>query len=163
MEQKGDLLIHDLWHNGTESVDNMPVLKTYANSQSAKTPEKWLQKAERTKKKMYLKASLKQHQHLLPSITSVDGILGVEAAATLKRGEPDPLQQNGRNTTLIRVETTRVGFTSLWCMTHTGESGVPGCCHTRLACSAHSGRTAPVSTYLNRRSEKTPKPAQLLP
>ena len=31
MEQKGDLLIRDLWHNRTNSVHNMRFVNTYAN------------------------------------------------------------------------------------------------------------------------------------
>ena len=41
--------------------------------------------AERGKKKMYLEACLQQHQHFSPFVASVDGIIGVEATATLKR------------------------------------------------------------------------------
>ena len=51
-KQKGDLLIHYLWHNGTNSVHNMRVVNTDAKYHSAKTPEKCLQEAEREKKKM---------------------------------------------------------------------------------------------------------------
>ena len=39
-EYKGGLLIRDLWHNGTDSVHDMRVVNTDANSHSAKTPEK---------------------------------------------------------------------------------------------------------------------------
>ena len=49
-EQKGDLLIRDLWQNGTTSVHNMSVVNTDAKSHSAKPPEKCLQEAERVKK-----------------------------------------------------------------------------------------------------------------
>ena len=34
---------------------------------------------------MYLEACLKQRQHFSPFVVSVDGLLGVEATATLKR------------------------------------------------------------------------------
>ena len=57
-EQKSNLLIHDLWHNGTESVHDMHVVKTDTKYHSSKTPEKCLQEAERAKKKMYLEACL---------------------------------------------------------------------------------------------------------
>ena len=43
----GDLLIWDLWQNGTDSVHNMRVMETDASSQSGKQPEKCLQEAER--------------------------------------------------------------------------------------------------------------------
>ena len=41
-EQKGDLLISDLWHNGTDSVHDMRVVNSDAKSHSLKTPEKCL-------------------------------------------------------------------------------------------------------------------------
>ena len=53
-EQKGDLLIRDLWQNGTDSVHNTRVVNIDAKSQSTKTPEKCLQEADRAKKRMYL-------------------------------------------------------------------------------------------------------------
>ena len=57
-EQKSDLLIRDLWQQGTESVHNMGVLNTNAQSQRMKDPERCLQEAERSKKRMYLEACL---------------------------------------------------------------------------------------------------------
>ena len=63
MEQKGNLLICDLWENGTDSVNDMLVLNTEAKSHSLKTLEKCLQEADRAKKKIYLEACLQQHQH----------------------------------------------------------------------------------------------------
>ena len=53
-EHKGDLLIRDLWQNGTDSVHDMRVVNTDAKSHSAKTPEKCLQESEQAKKNMYL-------------------------------------------------------------------------------------------------------------
>ena len=85
MEQKGDLLIRDLWKNGNISVHNMRVVNTDAKSLLVKTPEKCLQEADRAKKKMYLEACLQQRQHFSTFVASVDGLLGVEATATLKR------------------------------------------------------------------------------
>ena len=58
MEQKGDLMIRDLWKKGTESVYEMSVLNTDTKSHLTKTPEKCLQEAERLKKEMYLEACL---------------------------------------------------------------------------------------------------------
>ena len=42
-EQKGDLLIRDLWNNGTDSVHAMRVVNTDAKTHDMKTPEKCLQ------------------------------------------------------------------------------------------------------------------------
>ena len=85
MEQKGDLLICDLWQNGTDSVHDMRVVNTDANSYSGKAPEKCLQDAERGKKRIYLEACLQQRQRIFPFVALVDGMLGVEATDTLKR------------------------------------------------------------------------------
>ena len=51
-EKKGDLLIRDLWRNGTNSVQDMCFVNTDAKSHSGKTPEKCLHEAERGKKWM---------------------------------------------------------------------------------------------------------------
>ena len=59
-KQKGDLLIQDLWQQRTDSVHDMRVVNTDALSYVRKTPEKFLHKAERGKKKMYLEACLQQ-------------------------------------------------------------------------------------------------------
>ena len=44
-EQKGDLLIRELWQNGTDSIHDMRVVNTDAKSQLAKAPDKCLQEA----------------------------------------------------------------------------------------------------------------------
>ena len=84
-EQKGGLLIRDLWQNGTESFHDMHVVNTYAKSHSMNTLEHFLQEAEREKKKVYLEACLQQFRHVSPFFASIGEMMGVEAAATLKR------------------------------------------------------------------------------
>ena len=44
-EQKGDLLLRDLWKNGTDSVQDMHVVNTYAKSYLEMSPEKCLEEA----------------------------------------------------------------------------------------------------------------------
>ena len=83
-EQKGNLLIRDLWQNGTDSVHKMRVVNTDAKSHMTKDLEKCLQEAERGKKRMYLEACLQQCRHFSPFVANVDGLLGVDATATLK-------------------------------------------------------------------------------
>ena len=83
-EQKGDLLIRDLWQNGNDSVHDMRAVKHAAKSHLAKTPEQCLQEAEGAKKNMYLEACIHQRQHFSPFVVSFDGLLGLEASATLK-------------------------------------------------------------------------------
>ena len=84
-EQKGDLLIRDLWQQGTDSVHDMCVVNTDALMHRTKDPEKCLNKEERGGKKMYLEACLQQRWHFPPFVASVDGLLGVVATDTLKR------------------------------------------------------------------------------
>ena len=84
-EQKGDLLIRDLWQQGTDSVHDMRVVNTGALSYVHRSPEKCLHEAKRGKKKMYLEACLQQHRQFYPFVALMDGLLGVEATATLKR------------------------------------------------------------------------------
>ena len=84
-EQKGDLLIRDLWQQGTNSVHDMRVVNTDAPTHQNKDPEKYLYEAERGKKKMYLEACFQKRQHFSPFFASVDGLLGLEATDTLKR------------------------------------------------------------------------------
>ena len=85
MEQKGDLLIRDLWQQGTDSVHDMRVVNTDALLYVRKSPEKCLHEAERGKKKMYLEDCLQLRRHFSPFVAAVDGLLGVEATATLNR------------------------------------------------------------------------------
>ena len=84
-EQKGDLLLRDLWQNGTDSVYDMRVVSTDAKSYREKSPEKCLEEAEKNKKKMYMERCLQQGRHFSPFVASVYGLLGVEETATLKR------------------------------------------------------------------------------
>ena len=63
----------------------MRVVNTDAKSYWESTPEKCLEEAKKGKKKMYLEAYLQQRRHFSPFVASVDGLLGVEATATLKR------------------------------------------------------------------------------
>ena len=57
-EQKVNLLICDLWQNGTDSVHDMHVVNTDDKSHMSKAPGNCLQEAERGKKRMYLTACL---------------------------------------------------------------------------------------------------------
>ena len=63
----------------------MRVVNTAAKSYWEKSPEKCLEEAEKSKKKMYLKGCLQQRRNFSPFVASVDGLLGVEATAFLKR------------------------------------------------------------------------------
>ena len=84
-EQKGDLLIRDLCQNGTDSVHDIHVVNTDSMLHRTNEPERCLQEAEMGEERMYLEACLHQRRNFSPFVTSVDGLLGVEATATLKR------------------------------------------------------------------------------
>ena len=84
-EQKGDLLIRDLWQQGTESVHDMHVVNTDAPTHQKKDSEKCLHEAERGKNRMYVEDYLQQRWHFSPFVASVEGLMGVEATVTLKR------------------------------------------------------------------------------
>ena len=84
MEQKGDLLIWDLWQQGTDSVYDMRVVNTDTPKYQKKEPEKCLHEAEWGKKKMYLEACLQQRRYFSLFAASAEGLLGVEATANLK-------------------------------------------------------------------------------
>ena len=92
----------------------MRVMNTDNKSHLARTSEKCLQEAERAKKNVYLEACLQQRCYFSHCVASIDGLLGVEAGATLKR-LGSHLKQSGGNPTLGHADTSRVGFQSLWC------------------------------------------------
>ena len=79
------MLIRDLWQHGTDSVHDMRVVNTDASTHRMKDMERCLHEAERGENRMYLEACLQQRRHFYPFAASVDGLLGVEATATLKR------------------------------------------------------------------------------
>ena len=84
MEHTGDLLIRDIWHNGTDIVHDMRFVNTYARSHSENPLEKCLQEAKRAKKLMYLEACLQQRRHFSPFVSSFDVLMGVQETYTLK-------------------------------------------------------------------------------
>ena len=63
----------------------MRAMDTDAKSSWEKSPKKCLEEAEKSKKNMYLEAFLQQHWHFSQFFASVDGQLGAEETATLKR------------------------------------------------------------------------------
>ena len=57
----------------------MRVVNTDAVSYQFKTPEKFLETAEREKKKKYLNACFNELRHFTSFVTLVDSLIGVEA------------------------------------------------------------------------------------
>ena len=63
----------------------MRVVNTEALTHRTKDPEKCLHESEQRENNMYLQACLQQRRSFSPFVASVDGPLGVEATATLKK------------------------------------------------------------------------------
>ena len=84
-EQKGDLLIRDLWQQGTDSVHDMRVVNTDALTHRTKDPEKCLHEAERGEIIFIwriVSSSVSTSPPLSPRRTNCQGWKGT---ATLKR------------------------------------------------------------------------------
>ena len=73
--EKRDLLIRDLWKNGTDIIHNMCVLNTDTSSYLQKDPMKVLHGVDMGGKQKYLEACHLQRCHFLPFLCSVDGLL----------------------------------------------------------------------------------------
>ena len=84
-EQKGDILIRELWKGGTYSIHDIRVMNTDALPHWKKSPDKCLQKSEKYNKKKYLDSWFQQRHHFSPFFVSVDVLLDAEAEATFKR------------------------------------------------------------------------------
>ena len=151
-ENKSDLLIRDLWQNGTDSVQKMCIVDTGAKSHSAKTPEKCLHEAEQTKNNIYLEACLQKHQHFSPFVASVNRLLGVEAIATMKRvaSRLATMWRKPYSRTYVCVN-SRVAITLVrathWCIRG------PGCRRKKIVSRTSKGNTAPGSTSSGKRAE----------
>ena len=78
-------MIRYIWTRGTDRIQYMRVVNTDAVSYQSKTPENCLDTTECKKKRKYLNACLNERRHFTPFVASLDGLLGVEAEATLKR------------------------------------------------------------------------------
>ena len=78
-------MIRYIWIQGTDRIQYMRVVNTDAVSYQSKTPEKCLDTTDCKKKRKYRNACLNERRHFTPFVASLDGLLGVEAEATLKR------------------------------------------------------------------------------
>ena len=83
-DKKRDLLIHDLRQKGTGSIHNMRAVNTDVLSQQSKSLKNFLLAAEKGENCKYLRTCFHQSHHVSLFVDSVEGLLGVEAEATLK-------------------------------------------------------------------------------
>ena len=84
-EKKWDMIICNLCQQGTDSIHDMRVVNTDALTYQGQPTEKCLQTTEKYNKRKYLEACLQQQLNLSPFVVLVDGLLGVDTKATLKR------------------------------------------------------------------------------
>ena len=75
----------DLWTQGTDRIHDMRVVNTDVIYYQYQTPEKCLETADCNKKKKHLHDCINKRRNFTSFITSVDGLIRVEAEATLKR------------------------------------------------------------------------------
>ena len=130
-------------------------MKTDILTHRTKDPEKCLHEAERGGNKMYLQACLQQRRYFSPFVASVDGLMGVEATATLKRLS-SRLATKWKQSYSRRVDTSRVGLQSLWCAPPTAAYKDPWCQRTGSMFSGPSGRTERGSTYFGKYTRAPP-------
>ena len=84
MDQKGYLLIHNLWNIWRDSIHNIHVVNTNALSYQNKSPEKCHLNVEKEGKRKYLEVWLQQRHHFSPFVISIDDLISVEVEETLK-------------------------------------------------------------------------------
>ena len=144
-EQKGELLIRDLWQNGTDSVHGMRIVNIDSKSHSANKPESVYRRRSWRRRRCTWRIASKNVDNSLPWLPPSTGCW-VWRRRLPWIGQPVALPQSGGNHTLGRADTSRVRSPSLWCGLHTGASGSPGWLKTRLVSISHSGKMAPRST-----------------
>ena len=82
---RGDLMVRNLWRNGTSCVLDVRMCDTDAKSYRSRDPHKVLLSHEREKKKKYLDTCAETRRDFTPFVLSVDGMFGEEAKNVIKR------------------------------------------------------------------------------
>jgi hypothetical protein len=77
---RGDILVRGMWKSQHETIIDIRVTDTDANTYKHQNPYDVLRKQEKEKKKKYLK-----HRSFVPFVVSTDGLLGREAKNLLKQ------------------------------------------------------------------------------
>ena len=95
-QDRGDLLIRNLWARGTDCIIDVRVTDLDAESNIRGEPQKVLKRHEKEKKKKYLEACLQQRRHFSPFVVSTDGLLGREAQTLLKKLSAELAEKWGR-------------------------------------------------------------------
>jgi len=80
-----DLCVRGVWLPQAETLFDIRIINTNAQSYLSQPPVSVILTAENEKKRKYLDASVARRAHFTPLCFSVDGIAGSEAASFLKR------------------------------------------------------------------------------
>jgi hypothetical protein len=84
-EERGDVLIHGLWQQGTDAIIDVCITDLDAKSNISRAPMKVLAVHEREKKRKDLEPCLEQFRHFSLFVVSTDGLIGKEAETMLKK------------------------------------------------------------------------------
>ena len=84
-ELRGDVAVRGFWHRGTRSIFDIRVADTDVPTYRGMASSKVLARHEKEKKSKYLAVCLEHRQHFTPLVFSVDGLMGCEASAAVKR------------------------------------------------------------------------------
>ena len=86
-DERGDLMIRGFWAGGTDCIIDVRITDTDAPSyiQKKRTPSQILLNHEKEKCRRYAQACIQQRRSFTPFVCSVDGLIGIEAKAFLKR------------------------------------------------------------------------------
>ena len=82
---RGDISVHGFWKRGSSCIFDVRVTDTDQPSQRGTPPTKVLEKHEREKKAKYLAPCLERQHSFTPLVFSVDGLMGPETNAAVKR------------------------------------------------------------------------------
>ena len=82
---RGDLLVRNMWRNGTSCILDVRMTDTDAKSYRGRNPHRVIESQEREKKKKHLELCLEQRRDFTPFVVSVDGLFGKEAKAVIRR------------------------------------------------------------------------------
>ena len=104
---------------------------------------------------MYLEACLQQRRHFSPFFASVDGLLGVDATATLK-SISSRLASKWKQPYSNTCGYVRVGLPSLWCGPPTAVSEDHGYLHTKSVCRDRNGKTGQDWHYSSKNNTPSP-------
>ena len=85
MDLRGDIGVHGFWVKGKGTIFDVRVTNTDQPSQRGTAPDKVLARHEREKKDKYGEVCMERQRTFTPLVFSVDGMMGKEAQAAVKR------------------------------------------------------------------------------